>query len=220
MQKPTVSIYLDKRRIAKNGGHRVRIRVTFKKRSKYYDAGIILEEDSFLRVMSSRKKTDIEKEHKIKLEAFQYNAEKVLEKLSVFTFQQFEKKFYSNIEASNTISSGFDTHISHLNKDKKLGTADSYKSARSSFEAFAPQSTYADIDAEFLNNYESWMLENEKSITTVGIYARSLRTIFNNAKAENLIDNSLYPFGKRKYIIPTSKNNKRVLMLNEVKKIK
>ena len=58
-----------------------------------------------------------------------------------------------------------------------------------------------------------------ESITTVGIYTRSLRTIFNNAKSEELIDNSLYPFGKRKYIIPSSKNNKRALTINDVKRI-
>ena len=108
MDKPTVSIYLDKRRMAKNGSHRVRIRVTFKKKSKYYDTDIILEENSFLRVMSSRKKTDAEKEIRIKLGALKYKAETIIEKLPVFTFQQFEKKFYRNKEASNTIASGFD----------------------------------------------------------------------------------------------------------------
>jgi hypothetical protein len=51
-------------------------------------------------------------------------------------------------------------------------------------------------------------MENEKGIITIGIYTRSLRTIFNNDKADNLIDNSLNPFGKRKYIIPIYKNNK------------
>ena len=219
MNKPTVSIYLDKRRIAKDGGHRVRIRITFKKKSKYYDTGIILEENSFLRIMSSKKKTETEKEQKIKLEALKYKAEIIVEKLPVFSIQQFEKRFYNNKEASNTISCGFDAHISQLNETKRFGTADSYTSAKSSFEVFSPQATYADVDAQFLNKYENWMKENEKSITTVGIYTRSLRTIFNNAKSDELIDNSLYPFGKRKYIIPTSKNNKRALSLNEVKKI-
>ena len=169
--------------------------------------------------MSSRKKTDTEKEHKIKLEVLKHKAERILETLAVFTFLQFEKKYYNNIDASNTIDSGFDAHIDALNRNNKFGTADSYKAARNSIESFASKSTYSDIDAQFLNDYENWMLGNEKSITTVGIYTRSLRTIFNNAKADNLIDNSLYPFGKRKYIIPTSKNNKRALTLDEVKNI-
>ena len=60
-----------------------------------------------------QKKTDIEKEHKIKFEALEDKVENILEKLSVFTFQKFEKDFYSNIEASNTITYGFDSHISH-----------------------------------------------------------------------------------------------------------
>ena len=61
------------------------------------------------------------------------------------------------------------------------------------------------------------MLEKGKSKTTVGIYLRSLRAIFNRAS----IDKSLYPFGegKGKYSIPTGKNIKKALTLEEIASI-
>ena len=58
------------------------------------------------------------------------------------------------------------------------------------------------------------MLKNGKSKTTIGIYLRSLRTIYNLQK----IDPKLYPFGegKHKYSIPTGKNIKKALTVNEI----
>jgi integrase/recombinase XerD len=60
-------------------------------------------------------------------------------------------------------------------------------------------------------------LEKGNSISTVGIYLRSLRAIYN---LQN-IDKSVYPFGtgKNKYTIPTSKNTKKALTVQEIGKI-
>ena len=61
------------------------------------------------------------------------------------------------------------------------------------------------------------MIKNKKSISTVGIYLRSLRAIFNQQN----IDTSLYPFGtgKNKYTIPASKNIKKALTVEEIARI-
>jgi integrase/recombinase XerD len=61
------------------------------------------------------------------------------------------------------------------------------------------------------------MQANGKSKTTTGIYLRSLRAVFNRAN----IDVSLYPFGERKdkYSIPTSRNIKKALTIEEIAKI-
>jgi integrase/recombinase XerD len=52
------------------------------------------------------------------------------------------------------------------------------------------------------------MLENDYSITTVGIYVRVLRVIMNLAKDNGMLKPELYPFERRKYIIPTGRNVK------------
>jgi len=63
------------------------------------------------------------------------------------------------------------------------------------------------------------MLEKKKSISTVGIYTRSLRTIFNKAISDGIIPNDLYPFGRHKYQTPTALNVKKALSLEDIKKI-
>lgn len=63
------------------------------------------------------------------------------------------------------------------------------------------------------------MLAQDKSLTTVGIYMRSLRTIFNNVISDGLLNIEYYPFGRKKYEIPTSRNVKKALSLHEISKI-
>jgi integrase len=61
------------------------------------------------------------------------------------------------------------------------------------------------------------MLNEGKKFTTIGIYVRNLRAIYNQQK----IDKSIYPFGeaKDKYSIPTSRNIKKALTVEEIAKI-
>ena len=63
------------------------------------------------------------------------------------------------------------------------------------------------------------MLELGNSISTVGIYLRSLIAIFNIAINDKIISEIYYPFGKNKYQIPSVKNKKRALNFDEVKQL-
>jgi site-specific recombinase XerD len=104
-----------------------------------------------------------------------------------------------------------------LREEKRIGNAVNYKCAKASLQGFKSDLKFADVTPAFLKKYENWMLTNGKSRTTVGIYLRCLRAIFNKAN----IDKSLYPFGEaqQKYSIPTSRNIKKALTLEEIGKI-
>src|SRR6185312_15787941 len=78
---------------------------------------------------------------------------------------------------------------------------------------------FEDVSDTFLFRYETWMLERGRSITTVGIYCRCLRAIFNEAIYRKIISLDYYPFGKRKYQMPVSKNIKKALKLQDIGKI-
>ena len=78
---------------------------------------------------------------------------------------------------------------------------------------------FAEITPQYLRDFESWLLnmENSRSRTTVGMYATSMRTVMNEAIYQGIIkkdDN--YPFGKRKYLIPKSRNIKKALRPSEI----
>ena len=52
------------------------------------------------------------------------------------------------------------------------------------------------------------------------MYLRPLRSIFNEAIEEGIIKREkCYPFGRRRYCIPASKNTKKALDLDDIKKI-
>lgn len=70
-----------------------------------------------------------------------------------------------------------------------------------------------------MKDYEKWFLSKERSISTVGIYLRPLRAIFNSAIDEGIVSRENYPFGKRRYQIPAARNIKKALRLDEIKKI-
>lgn len=58
-----------------------------------------------------------------------------------------------------------------------------------------------------------------RSRTTVSMYLRALRTVFNTAITDKEIDAEVYPFGKNKYQPPTVRNVKKALSQNHLKQL-
>jgi integrase len=56
-----------------------------------------------------------------------------------------------------------------------------------------------------------------KSKTTVSMYLRTLKAIFNTAIDAGEITREHYPFGRKKYIIPAVKNSKKALDIDQLK---
>lgn len=235
MSKVSASIYLDAYHPTKDGVCAVYIRVNFNRKRKYFSLGILLTLAEFKNAMYPtktvkvekpdnqiekqiipRKRTDDEKDLFNKLNAFEVKANEVIDNLPVFTFDLFEKMFEKNRGAADTISFAFDEYIKTLYQEDRVGTAMSYESAKVSLNAFRADLRFADITPSLLREYERWMYEKENGPTTVGIYLRSLRAIFNLAE----IDKALYPFsGKNRYKIPASRNIKKALTLEDIGKI-
>ncbi len=119
-----------------------------------------------------------------------------------------------------TLLYGFSLYIDKLLREHRIGSAVAYQTAYYALIRFRGNVRLVEINASFLFQYEAWMLHQEYSKTTIGIYLRSLRAIFNEAIAEGLIKREKhYPFGRRKYQIPTSRNIKKALTLEDVSKI-
>jgi integrase/recombinase XerD len=217
MQMANTTTILDTRKIKQDGTYPIKVRVTFSRKQRYYPTPYSLNKKDFERVMFSKRLTEDEKTLKKKITAFENKAVEAIEKLNVFTFDKFEEIYLTNRGASDSIAFGFDKYIKELREEKRIGTAVSYECAINSLENFRKDLKFADITRLLLVKYENWMQANGKSKTTVGIYLRSLRAVFNRAN----IDVSLYPFGERKdkYSIPTSRNIKKALTIEEIAKI-
>jgi len=78
---------------------------------------------------------------------------------------------------------------------------------------------FSEITPEWLQNYENWMISKGKSVTTIGFYLKNLRTVLNEAIEKGSLPMKNYPFSKNKYQIPSSKNIKKALFIEDIKKI-
>lgn len=209
-------IYLDPRPKA-DGKCSVKIKVTHKRNRKYFSTGIDLLPEEFERIMTAQRRTRDEKEILKQLDFYKRKAKTVIDGLKVFTFATFKEGYFESRDINNDVSFAFDKRIDELKGNGKIGTAITYECAKKSLSDFTPKLTFAEITPTWLRKYENCMLDKGRSITTVSMYLRSLRAIFNNQN----IDKSIYPFGrgKGKYSIPTGRNVKKALTLEEVAKI-
>ena len=72
-----------------------------------------------------------------------------------------------------------------------------------------------EIDVDFMNAFEAFMFKQGRSKATVGVYARNIRTIWNNIYQSH----PKYPFGKGGYVIPEGARKNQGLSKADIKKI-
>lgn len=227
--KPLIKILLDTRRPKNNSEtYPVKLRVTFIKEQRLYSVDLYMTKEEFSLVQNPctiNKNEDPKfkrqlKEWKLKCDSVLVKANKICDDLPDFTFRLFESKFFQNKQSGTDVYLCYAETINRLRKNGKIGTANNYQCSMNSLRAFSAKLSFRDVDVEFLKGYETWLLSNGKSISTVGIYLRPLRAIINEAISEGKISKEThYPFGKRKYQIPAANNIKKALTLEEIGKL-
>jgi len=206
----------------------VKIRVTYNRKQKYYiiinpetKLSIDVTEADFKKITGERPRVE-HKELKIILNGIEETAREVIKSIPVFTFPDFELRFLNRRNDARDAYAAFDKYVLSLTNEGRVGSAVSYKAAKVSLSSFVSKLMFEDVTPDFLKKYEKWMTEkNKSSITTVGIYLRSLKSIINKAIREGTYSPSLYPFGQEegKYKIPSGKGFKRALELSDIEKI-
>ena len=215
----TTSMILDTRREKINKKYPVKLCVNYITKAKYYGTRIDLTKLEFQALFAKRltRESNIIKNN---LHIIEGEAKDLIRILKPFSFSGFEKKFGQTSTQKGQLAFLFQQQINQLTKEERLGTASSYQCSINSLLSFKSNISLEDITADFLNDYEVWMTEiNSSSITTVGIYLRALRSIFNEAIERGFILKENYPFGKRKYQIPTGRNIKKALSMKDIEKL-
>ena len=216
----TTTIFYDTRRALKDNTYPVKIKVTYQRKRKYYPIGISLTKEDYQKVFGERPRKHY-KDIKLKLEAWEQKAVGIINSLSTFSFHAFEKAYLNQQPRGTDVFSLFSSYIATLRKQERASTAISYNNALQSLKQYWGKKTlpFTTVTPEWLTGYEQYMVSRDKSLTTVGIYLRSLRIILNLAIEEELLPKASYPFGKRKYQIPAGQNVKKALTLEDMQKI-
>ena len=194
---------------------------------------IKLTEDEFTKA-SGKKPRDIFDSYKVMFQYYEEQARNVIARIPVFTFETFETLYFSKSVDNNDLFAVMASTAKQLRNDGRISTAITFECGLKSFQEFTGKDKlpFELVTVKFLKDYENWMLtprkikvgkkdeEKEKvnSRTTVGIYLRNVRTVFNQVKPVGIP----YPFGKSKYglyVIPKGRNIKKALTQSDVAKI-
>jgi len=223
MEKVTVSTILHKKRQLNDGRYPVRLRLTYRRKRKYFSLMlnpsevIYLSEEDWIKVMGQRPKEKL-KEIKFKLVEYEKLAEEIISEIEkkgrAFSFDLFESEFIALGEETSVFAL-FNSIIRDLESEERIGTAISYRNALNALKKFRNNKDllFADLTVTFLKDFERHMRKN-LSVTSIGIYMRSLRTIYNRAIDKSIVGQNDYPF--RQYKIPSEGAMKRALTKQQV----
>ena len=212
---------LDKRRPKKDHRFPVKVRVTYNKAQKYFSTGVDLNQEDFDRITnhSVRKELRISKE---KIQFVESKIQKAIDSIKEFSFEELLTALGRDDKgkkASEEVNDLFDSIIKKLNIEGRISTASAYNDARNSLTGFKTKLKFGQVTVQFLKDYESRMKEEGKTISTIGIYLRHLRAIYNQAIERGIIDQKHYPFGKNRYQIKAPRNIKKALSIEQIGKI-
>lgn len=228
--KVKVSLYLDRRRKKENGYYPVKIRVydTVTKKARLYPTHYDFQQGDFDRLFfpepGQRFKVE-EREIQFEIRELESEYKDKIQELKVFNFEALESLLETKSGDAINVFSHYETRISDLKSFNRFGTALTYETSLKSLKAYLKDKTgkeqnqlfFQEVTVKFLENYEDWMaIKKGRSLNTVGIYLRVLRTIFNHAIEEKIIDKEIYPFGVRRYELPASSGTKKAFDFDQL----
>ena len=227
--KPTTAIYLETRKPHKDGRYPVKLRVNYQRQRRYYvlkdenKKNLSMTQNEFNKVMGKSPREPY-KEIRTHLNELERIAiEEVINKLPFFTFEVFEAKYFNKKTDRADVFSSLETRAKELRAENRISTAVTFECALNSLKLFHGKESlpFELLTISFLRKYEKWMTTKTdkrypNSLTTVGIYLRNVRTMYNEAKRDGILKDIPYPFGEGRFQIPGGKNTKKALSQAEV----
>lgn len=231
-----INLYLDTRRELRNHKYPVKLRVftPIPRKQKLFPTIFEFTDKEFKSTWISKKPREEAKITRAEMQSLIDKASEIAYSLNPFSFEQFEKLMYVNHVAETNVFKYYEEAIKNYKDNKQLGSASSYDLSQKAIKNFLANRNllkrgedkplteqkelhFSEITPEWLNRFENYLLENDRSYTTVGIYLRPLRALFNKALAEKHINSEIYPYGKNKYKIPKPSGVKKSLTKQQLK---
>jgi integrase/recombinase XerD len=148
-------------------------------------------------------------------------AQTEIDKIQRFSFNQFEDKYLHKAQSWDNVFSAMWQHIQELKDEERFGYASSFESTLRAIKEFHTGKTYTfnprkdkvetrmkeylggnplnfiDITPKWLKSFEAWLAKGKKSKSTIGIYVRNIRVLFNIAIKIHKVQVE-YPFNEHK----------------------
>lgn len=226
----SITIYHDQRIKRNSGIYIVKLRVLSPSLgvTKMYSTNYKMTPEDFELARSNKPKGKYI-QLSIELNKLLSRACEIAESIIPFSFEKFEKEMFSEPRNKANVFDAFKYAIDDNRSHGRIGNADNYQNSLNSLKRF--NSTlktknsnvllFTEITPDWLQRYEEYMKENGKSTTTISMYLRAFRAIFNTAIENGDISDKIYPFGKEKakYKIAKVRKVKKALKQSELKKL-
>ena len=227
----TTKVWLLKKRIKRNGKYPVKIKVIFNRKICFYQTGVDLTEEEF---KNYHRRKDLKKQFE-DIVYYLNKADNLVKDLGRnFSWKEFDALYFNrktlvnkNGTASQSINiiRNIEDYASKLYIEGAIKTSKGYTTTSHHLKDYLKKKNdallFSDVTIEFLNSLEKYFLgpKMNLSYSSVGVHMRNIRTVFNQAISKKIITSDLYPFGKGKYIPPSSKKSKKALPLETIEKI-
>jgi integrase/recombinase XerD len=151
------------------------------------------------------------KEPVVEVAADSFDYTPYYDRFSLFTMEHPSK---------TSLSFCFLGYVKKLIQQARIGSAINYLRSYRSLESFRGNVKLEQITVEYLYQYEHWMLSKGNSKTTIGIVMCPLRAVMNEIIDAGILKRDKhYPFGRRRYQIPGSRNIKKSLTQQDIQNI-
>ncbi len=220
--KAVADFYLDTRSQLKNSKYPLKLRLTYQRKSNYIAIkGYEFNHEEWQKVWISPR-TPKHKQIKLTLSDILIRVNNLIVEMEEYNFKDIKRKITDargETKEKTTLAILFNEYINLLNKQDRYKSAEGYSQTLNSLISFKGDITIKQVDSDYLNQYEKWMINKGRTLTTIGMYLRNLRCIYNKAIEEDLVDKTKYPFSKSRYTIPQGGSNKRALQPDEIQKL-
>ena len=204
----TITIYRNTQKKIKNGNNPIQVRITHSGQRKYITIGMNGKglngnEITFDDIVGRFNK--IEPNYKAKNGIIinkLSEAEKILDKFRVgdipFSFELFEREFIKKSKKNNILQY-FDEEMARLRTAKRYGYIIPYQVTRDHMFNYhgSPDLRFDQVDYKFLTGLEAYLMARDAKKSTISVYMRTLRTVYNSAIKSGLCLEKDYPFSSR-----------------------
>lgn len=219
----------------------VKLCITHNRKRKYYSISDKIKDNAWLYVSEDaiEKITSNSPRGKYRDIAFEYKkitdkAEAIINDLSVFSFNQFEQKFMNEVKDWDNVFAAMIEHIKELKSEDRFSYAMSFESTLRAVKEFhegktfdfnsrnkvvsryekylsGKQLNFVDITPAWLKKFEKYLKDKGKKKSTLGIYVRNLRVLFNLAIKKHHVK-AEYPFNEHK---PKTSSKRKIALTAE-----
>lgn len=200
----------------------IKARITHQRKRYYVSLGFDLSEQDFNRLPTTKRK-DLITTKKLITASFERVKKEVeaIHRTEEYTHEKLRNRLQRGRKIY--IDVAFDNKIAELKENGQVGTASSYETARNFILKYDDALRFVDVTPQWLNTFEAWALNKEGiNETSLSIYLRTLRTLFNTAIRNKDVPRSAYPFASKDndgYTIPQGTGTKIALTIEQMNAI-